>query len=82
MPTKNNKTFVPSESVKQRISNWEGAAMRGTTRDPHSGKMVKKNNSFEDEAYYFYHAIPSSYMDKILSNQELADNLYSYSGNQ
>ena len=25
MPTKNYKTFIPSEEVKQRITNWEGA---------------------------------------------------------
>lgn len=81
MPRKNSKTFVPSDAVKQRISNWEGPAMSGVTRYPHSGKMVKRNNSFKDEAYYYYHAIPSCYRDKILSNQELADILYSYSYN-
>lgn len=81
MPIKKSKTFVPSDSIKNSISRWEGKAMSEDTIDPLSKKLVKKNNSFEDEAKLFHDAIPENLRDTILNNQKLADNLFSYSYN-
>ena len=81
MPTKDKKSFIPSDSIKRSISTWEGIAMDGPSIDPLSKKLVKRNNSFEREAELFYNAIPENLRDTILSNQSLADNLYSYSYN-
>ena len=71
--------YIPSEEAKQRISKWEGKAMTGAV-DPLSGKFAK-NNSFESEARGFYNALPEDIREQVLSNQELADSLYSYSYN-
>ena len=71
--------YKPSEAIKKRIAKWEGRAMTGAI-DPLSGKWAK-NNSFENEAAGFYRALPASIRDQVLSNQDLADNLYSYSYN-
>lgn len=71
--------YKPSDSVKKRISTWEGAAMTGAI-DPLSGKW-RKNRSFEAEADSFYNALPASIRSQVLSNPELADNLFSYSYN-
>ena len=71
--------YIPSEEAKQRISKWEGKAMTGAV-DPLSGKYAK-NNSFESEARGFYNALPEDIREQVLSNQELADSLYSYSYN-
>jgi GH24 family phage-related lysozyme (muramidase) len=51
------------------------------TVDPLSGKLVKRNNSFENEAAAFVNAIPPALRRTVLSNQDLADHLYSYSYN-
>lgn len=71
--------YKPSEAIKKRIAEHEGKAMTGA-KDPLSGKYVK-NNSFEAEARGFYNALPKDIRDQVLSNQGLADNLYSYSYN-
>lgn len=73
--------YVPSRAIRQRIANWEGAAMDRDTIDPLSGKMAKKNRSFEEVATGFVNAIPKDIRGQVLSNQELADNLYSYAYN-
>jgi len=73
--------FVPSASIKRRISNWEGAAMSGPTIDPLSGKVVGTNKSFEAEADSFVKALPADIRNFVLSNPDLADHLYSYSYN-
>lgn len=71
--------YVPSKTIKDRITGYEGKAMTGA-RDPISGKY-SKNNSFESEAKGFYNALPEDIRDQVLSNPELADSLYSYSYN-
>ena len=71
--------WKPSKEVKQRISTWEGKAMTGA-KDPLSGKYLK-NRSFEAETTSFVNALPESIREQVLSNPELADNLYSYSYN-
>ena len=71
--------YVPTDKVKKRITQWEGAAMTGAI-DPLSRKFLT-NNSFEYEANAFTKALPENIREQILSNQELADNLYSYSYN-
>ena len=71
--------YTSSDSIRKRIAKHEGAAMTGA-KDPLSGKFLK-NRSFEDEDRSFYRALPESIRDKVLANQELADNLYSYSYN-
>ena len=71
--------YKPSDSVKKRISTWEGTAMTGAI-DPLSGKWGK-NRSFEAEAASFYDALPSNIREHVLSNPELADHLFSYSYN-
>lgn len=81
MPGGNNNTYIPSLSIRQRITGMEGAAMNGATIDPNSHKLVKKNNSFDNEARLFYSALPPNIRDRVLSNQLLADNLFSYSYN-
>lgn len=58
--------YKPSESIKRRISNWEGSSM-------------KTNRSFAAEANDFNRVIPASVRDK-LSSQQL-DALYSYGYN-
>ena len=55
--------------------------MHRDTIDPLSGKLVKKNRSFEEEANAFINALPEGIRDRVLSNQALADHLYSYSYN-
>lgn len=77
----NYKKYIPSSVIKKRIADMEGNAMNGTTIDPLSKKYAPKNNSFEEEARLFYSKLPEDIRDKILSNQTLADNLYSYSYN-
>jgi hypothetical protein len=71
--------YIPTDKVKKRITQWEGAAMTGAI-DPLSGKFLT-NNSFEYEADAFTKALPENIREQVLSNQELADNLYSYSYN-
>ena len=58
--------YKPSESIKKRITNWEGSSMR-------------TNRSFQAEADDFNRVIPSSIRSK-LSQQQL-DALYSYGYN-
>nr|UVM90763.1 MAG: ADP-ribosyltransferase [Bacteriophage sp.] len=58
--------YKPSESIKKRITNWEGSSMR-------------TNRSFQTEANDFNRVIPSSIRSK-LSQQQL-DALYSYGYN-
>lgn len=58
--------YKPSESIKKRITNWEGSSMR-------------TNRSFQAEANDFNRVIPSSVRSK-LSQQQL-DALYSYGYN-
>lgn len=71
--------YKPSDSVRKRVSTWEGTAMTGAV-DPLSGKWGK-NRSFEEEADSFYNVLPASIREQVLSNPELADNLFSYSYN-
>lgn len=59
-------SYKPSESIKKRITNWEGSSMR-------------TNRSFQAEANDFNRVIPSSVRSK-LSQQQL-DALYSYGYN-
>ena len=73
--------YKPSEEIKKRISRWEGAAMVRDTIDPLSGKIAKKNASFDTVTKGFVSALPSDIRESVLSNQELADNLYSYAYN-
>lgn len=81
-PKKKTKPqFTPSASIKRRISEWEGAAMSGATIDPLSKKTVGANRSFEAEADSFARSLPADIRNLVLSNQELADHLYSYSYN-
>ena len=61
-----NGGYKPSESIKKRITNWEGSSMR-------------TNRSFQAEADDFNKVIPSSIRSK-LSQQQL-DALYSYGYN-
>ena len=61
-----NGGYKPSESIKKRITNWEGSSMR-------------TNRSFQAEANDFNRVIPSSVRSK-LSQQQL-DALYSYGYN-
>lgn len=58
--------YIPSDSIKKRITNWEGSSM-------------KTNRSFEAEAKDFNRVIPTDVRDK-LSSQQL-DALYSYGYN-
>lgn len=58
--------YKPSESIKRRITNWEGSSM-------------KTNRSFAAEANDFNRVIPANVRDK-LSPQQL-DALYSYGYN-
>lgn len=61
-----NGGYKPSESIKKRITNWEGSSIR-------------TNRSFQAEANDFNRVIPSSIRSK-LSQQQL-DALYSYGYN-
>lgn len=61
-----NGGYKPSESIKKRITNWEGSSMR-------------TNRSFQAEADDFNRVIPSNIRSK-LSQQQL-DALYSYGYN-
>lgn len=61
-----NGGYKPSESIKKRITNWEGSSM-------------KTNRSFQAEADDFNRVIPSNIRSK-LSQQQL-DALYSYGYN-
>lgn len=61
-----NGSYKPSESIKKRITNWEGSSMR-------------TNRSFQAEANDFNRVIPLSIRSK-LSQQQL-DALYSYGYN-
>lgn len=61
-----NGGYKPSESIKKKITNWEGSSMR-------------TNRSFQAEANDFNRVIPSSIRSK-LSQQQL-DALYSYGYN-
>lgn len=58
--------YIPSDSIKRRITNWEGSSM-------------KTNRSFEAETRDFNRVIPTDVRDK-LSSQQL-DALYSYGYN-
>ena len=71
--------YAPSRAIKDRITAYEGKAMTGA-KDPVTGKWGK-NSSFESEAARFYNVLPENIRNQVLSNPELADNLYSYSYN-
>lgn len=58
--------YKPSQSIKNRIANWEGSSM-------------KTNRSFDAEARDFWAKLPSNVRNNI--TQEEADALYSYSYN-
>lgn len=58
--------YIPSDSIKRRISNWEGSSM-------------KTNRSFEAEARDFNRVIPADIRSKLTSQQ--LDGLYSYGYN-
>ncbi len=58
--------YKPSESIKKRISTWEGSSM-------------KTNRSFAAEASDFNRVVPASVRAKLSSNQ--LDALYSYGYN-
>lgn len=58
--------YIPSDSIKRRITNWEGSSM-------------KTNRSFDAEAKDFNRTIPADVRSK-LSSQQL-DALYSYGYN-
>lgn len=73
--------YTPSDYIKNRISTWEGTAMDRDTIDPLTGKVAKKNASFDTVSRYFINAIPEDIREQVLSNQALADHLYSYAYN-
>lgn len=77
-PKQQRLQWSPSENIKRQISVWEGDAMHKSTIDPLTGKMVSKNVSFEDVAKDFIQSIPVDIRDQVLSNQDLADYLYSF----
>lgn len=58
--------YIPSDSIKKRISNWEGSSM-------------KTNRSFEAEAKDFNRVIPEEIRSKLSPKQ--LDALYSYGYN-
>lgn len=71
--------YTSSDAIRKRITEFEGTAMTGA-KDPLSGKYGT-NRSFEAEDKSFYNALPESIREQVLSNPQLADNLYSYSYN-
>lgn len=58
--------YVPSDSIKKRIANWEGSSMR-------------TNRSFEDEARDFNRVVPTEVRNRLTQQQK--DALYSYGYN-
>ena len=58
--------YVPSDSIKKRIVNWEGSSM-------------KTNRSFEDEARDFNRVVPAEIRNRLTQQQK--DALYSYGYN-
>ena len=58
--------YVPSDSIKKRIANWEGSSM-------------KTNRSFEDEARDFNRVVPAEVRNRLTQRQK--DALYSYGYN-
>lgn len=64
--TYSNGGYKPSDSIKKRISTWEGSSM-------------KTNRPFEVEALAFNKALPAGATNKL--SQEQLDGLYSYSYN-
>lgn len=58
--------YIPSDSIKKRIANWEGSSMR-------------INRSFEDEARDFNRVVPAEVRNRL--SQQQKDALYSYGYN-
>lgn len=58
--------YIPSDSIKKRIANWEGSSMR-------------TNRSFEDEARDFNRVVPAEVRNRL--SQQQKDALYSYGYN-
>lgn len=58
--------YVPSDSIKKRIANWEGSSMR-------------TNRSFEDETRDFNRIVPAEIRNRLTQQQK--DALYSYGYN-
>lgn len=58
--------YIPSDSIKKRIANWEGSSM-------------KTNRSFEDEARDFNRVVPAEIRNRLTQQQK--DALYSYGYN-
>lgn len=58
--------YVPSDSIKKKIANWEGSSM-------------KTNRSFEDEARDFNRVVPAEVRNRLTQQQK--DALYSYGYN-
>ena len=75
------KGYRSSQNIRKKISRWEGAAMNNVTIDPLSGKQVGPNRSFDEVDRAFYAALPVDVREAVLSNQDLADSLYSYAYN-
>lgn len=63
---KNGGKWRSSDSIRKRISDWEGASM-------------KTNRPFDVEDVAFYNSIPKDIVDKL--NNDMLDSLYSYSYN-
>lgn len=61
-----SQEYVPSDSIKKRIANWEGSSM-------------KTNRSFEDEARDFNRVVPAEIRNRLTQQQK--DALYSYGYN-
>lgn len=61
-----NGGYIPSDSIKKRIANWEGSSM-------------KTNRSFEDEAKDFNRVVPAEVRNRL--SQQQKDALYSYGYN-
>ena len=58
--------YIPSDSIKKRISDWEGSSM-------------KTNRSFDAEARDFTASLPQGALSRL--TQQQLDGLYSYSYN-
>lgn len=76
-----SRKWTPNQQTRRSISRYEGDAMVKDTIDPLTGKMVKKNASFESVADSFVSTFSPETWEKVKGNDALLQALYHYAYN-
>lgn len=75
------RKWTPNQQTRSSISKYEGDAMVKDAIDPLTGKMAKKNASFESVADSFVNTFSPETWEKVKGNDALLQALYHYAYN-